>query len=96
MQVHYLEWSNQWVTVSSKFTDEGYLGWPDEQSDVKVIDDQSMFTPGEITYNGLKYFDEETQQELFMNYLVPNAGNGSLTSGHLDLRKSYKTFGTLG
>ena len=55
-----------------------------------------MFTPGEIQYNGIKYFDPETQQEVYMSTLVKDAGNGSLTAGHLDLKKSYKTFGTLG
>lgn len=52
MLVHYLEWSNQWVNVSATFTDEGFLGWPNETSSVAVVNNQNMYTPGEISWNG--------------------------------------------
>lgn len=96
MLVHYLEWSNQWVNVSDTFKDEGYLGWPTESSEVAVVNDQTMFTPGVINWNGILYYDEETQTEKYLNEIIGDAGNGSLTAGHLDLTKSYKTFGALG
>lgn len=104
VNLHYLEWQSSQVTQDSTYT-----VWPDTQSKVSVIDDQSSYsrnyypdfkweTDGiNITVPGKDIFEcEGAYTGAPPENMTYDFGYGKLSAGHIDATLGDKTFGTLG